>query len=1089
MSLLPINPEDFPDVPTRKALIAIDLQNDFLAEEGALRVTQPDGMIGKIVRLAEAVRASGYGEVIWVRSQFDTSRPATEQQIMAADSPQIPLRPGSSAAAAAARSRKPPSASTPLEADPEAFLSVYGDEGSKARKPKPQCVRKGTRGVELFPAIAAAKGPKDYAMTKSYYSAFETGQLLNLLRRQFATELYICGALSNVSVYATALAASCYGFDITIVEDCCGYRSEMRHMNAARKLSELTGCEFSTAANVIPNLRPQTPPKPPPKSTDRVPRASSAAPQIPTELIAAAMAATRGSPNKGIPVRPKPSPPRVEKSHSTEEERKEERGETGKPTALSIDLPISAEKLKLISESPVSASAPEPAVMACAAKTVTLEPKDDTAQPENEEAVQPVVKDVDVKAGVTEAPKRQASGTIAPAAAKIKPNPDPQGRPIAGSSDVAQTLLNAAPIKPHKSLLTDETGPSTKSSQLRSPKFKVTEELLVAATPAHMLKGDYTSNKIDQSPPTEPVCEGDTTLATDFLPPDLIEGLFERLCEEVQFRKMMHQGGEVPRFIAVQGEVDENGTQPVYRHPADESPPLLHFTPAVQKIREHVEKALEHPINHVLIQCYRGGNDYISEHSDKTLDIVQGSYIANVSLGAERTMVFRTKRGDRKSSVAAEKGIDTVLSKATESVSSPDAKSPTKRQVIRLPMPHNSLVKMGLATNGKWLHGIKADKRPLLEKTKAEVAWDGVRISLTFRHIGTFLSHSSDAHSITTPSAESKSSTAKEEPLYIWGQGAVAKERKSARPVINGQTPEAIAMLKAFGKENNSPDFDWDENYGCGFDVLHMKAAPRYFACGDLVIDTRVKLMLAECGVKYAKGDLGFGPSSSVSRDENGKAVVPVKFMMDDPDRTTVVGDVAILLYLDAKYPKKRGGGDAEIARMYTRFHASLALGQRWAAVTPRTQQITTDKMKGEKKTLLSNFFKSEFAELEAWAAEFFSDEKTPFVGKSQEASHIYYIAGGNTPSIADYALWPVLHDMVVSWQSFLMNVNKDTEDTEIEKKKKEEKEEMDVSLLSPFSNFGYEKLKNYYDAFGRRKSVTEVFGGELFPPSQGSNT
>lgn len=1057
MSLLAINPEDFPDVPTRKALIAIDLQNDFLAPDGALPITQPDGMVDRIVRLAKAVRDSGYGEIIWVRSQFDTSRPAGEQQIIAADSPQIPLRPGSSAAAAAARSRTSPSASPPLEADPEAFLSLDGDGDprSKPSKSKPQCVRKGTKGAELFPPIAAAKGPRDYAMTKSYYSAFETGQLLKLLRKQFATELYICGALSNVSVYATALAASCYGFDITIVEDCCGYRSEMRHMNAARRLTELTGCEFSTAANVIPTLRPKTPPKTPPRAAENMPQSSNAAPQIPAELIAAAMAATRGSSSKGIPVRPKPSPPRVDQAHSTEEERKDDRRENGNPATSSRDLPVSAEKLKLISESPVSSKAPEPAIEASTNPPGALEPKDDTAQSEIEQTVQPVVIDDGVvKAGVTKPLKR---ATDKPAAAKLSPKPELQGRQSTLLSNVAQTPTKATSNKPRKSPPTEELASSTKSPQPRTSKFKVTEELLVAATPVHMLKGDYTRNKVADLTATEPVCEGDTTLTTDFLPSDLIDGLFERLCEEVQFRKMMHQGGEVPRFIAVQGQVDEDGTQPVYRHPADESPPLLPFTPAVQKIRDHVEKVLGHPVNHVLIQCYRGGNDYISEHSDKTLDIVPASYIANVSLGAERTMVFRTKRGDKKPSIAGGTESKIASSKALY-----EAGSPNKRQAVRLPMPHNSIVKMGLATNGKWLHGIKADKRPLQEKTKAELAWDSVRISLTFRRIGTFLCHSPrdvDAHS-TTSRAEDTSAIVNGEPGYIWGQGAVSKERDGARPVINGQTPETIAMLKAFGRENNSPDFDWDTNYGCGFDVLHMKAAPRYFGCGDMVVDNRVKLMLAECGVKYAKGDIGSGPSNG--RDGRD-AVVPVKFVVDDPDRTNIVGDVAILLYLDAKHPRKReggGGADARLAKVYTRFYASVTLGQRWAAVNAKTDS-TKDE---ERKTLIGEFLKLELAAFDAWASESpaTTDESASEDEGSQRSCH--YIAGGSAPSIADYALWPVLHDMATFWRS--------------SPSKKEDAKKTTGVLLPCFNGeWGYEGLDVYYKGFGQRESVLDVLG------------
>lgn len=393
MSLLPIDPADFPDVPTRKAFIAIDLQNDFLTADGALPVTQPDGMIDKIVRLAEAVRASGYGEVIWVRSQFDTSRPAGEQQIMSAETLQMPVRSSSSA------TLRSPTVAEAADGDSEAFLSVV--EGIT----KPVCVRKGTRGAEFLAAIAAAKGPKDYAMTKSHYSAFQSGQLLNLLRRQFATELIICGSLSNVSVYATALAASSHGLDITIVEDCCGYRSEMRHMNAARKLMDQTGCEFTNAADVIKTLRPRSPlPTTPPKGRSEPP----GPPQVPPEIIAAAVAENR---NKGIPVRPKPASPlipnpsrsaakkgtsetrtaakrgaeevEVEGEEDEEEEEEEEQAAAAEPVPLPPPSPppdgllLSMEKLKLSTDFSETADA-----TATSGDTVTavLECEDDSPQ-------------------------------------------------------------------------------------------------------------------------------------------------------------------------------------------------------------------------------------------------------------------------------------------------------------------------------------------------------------------------------------------------------------------------------------------------------------------------------------------------------------------------------------------------------------------------------------------------------------------------------------------------------------------------------------------------------------------------------------
>ena len=217
---------------------------------------------------------------------------------------------------------------------------------------------------------------------------------------------------------------------------------------------------------------------------------------------------------------------------------------------------------------------------------------------------------------------------------------------------------------------------------------------------------------------------------------------------------------------------------PIYRHPADESPALRPFSPTVSLIREHVQKVLDHPVNHVLIQHYRSGADYISEHSDKTIDIVRGSKVVNVSLGAQRVMTLRLKRDGVQN--AGEAGL--------------------ARPSQKIPLPHNSMFVLGLETNAKWLHAINHDKRPIQLKSSEEQFMNEERISLTFRHIGTFLSGD-----------ESR----------IHGQGAKGKTSEDARPVVNG-TEEAGKLLEAFGKENQQSDFDWDAVYGEGSDVLHF---------------------------------------------------------------------------------------------------------------------------------------------------------------------------------------------------------------------------------------------------------------------------
>lgn len=265
----------------------------------------------------------------------------------------------------------------------------------------------------------------------------------------------------------------------------------------------------------------------------------------------------------------------------------------------------------------------------------------------------------------------------------------------------------------------------------------------------------------------------------DLLPPDLAETVFDELNGEVEWQKMYHQVGEVPRLVCCQGTMGESGSMPIYRHPSDHTLPLHKWTKTVDMVRKAAEKAVGHPLNHVLIQLYRSGQDFISEHSDKTLDIVPGSNIVNVSFGAQRTMRLRTKRG------------------------APTNDSDGARITYRVPTPHNSMIVMSLKTNAQFLHGINADKRPKCELVESEKAFDGQRISCTFRQIGTYINQDSSK---------------------IWGQGAVGKTRPEAREVINGDVGESERLVRAFGAENAASTIEWEQLYGKGFDVMHLKA-------------------------------------------------------------------------------------------------------------------------------------------------------------------------------------------------------------------------------------------------------------------------
>jgi hypothetical protein len=137
------------------------------------------------------------------------------------------------------------------------------------------------------------------------------------------------------------------------------------------------------------------------------------------------------------------------------------------------------------------------------------------------------------------------------------------------------------------------------------------------------------------------------------------------------------------------------------------------------------------------------------------------------------------------------------------------AKDKTMRRKQRFALPHNSLFVLGWTTNRQWTHEIKQDKRPYPEKEEDELRDEGLRISLTFRSISTYL------HQQTK---------------QLYGQGAPRKER----PVIDGEDTSApsdkmgeedasMRMLQAFSNENKQSDFNWDENYSCGFSALNFK--------------------------------------------------------------------------------------------------------------------------------------------------------------------------------------------------------------------------------------------------------------------------
>jgi nicotinamidase-related amidase/alkylated DNA repair dioxygenase AlkB/glutathione S-transferase len=881
-----------PHVATRQALLVLDFQNDFISEEATLPVKEPAGFLDNIIKLVPAFRDAG--TIIWIRSQFEASRPvntgkANDENVIT-DNEIVPMTATQRRIKATKRimdlygkmmeasEHDDDDTGLPiLEQEPEepseneAFLSVEPGKGPSCAKPI------STSSNFAQPIVTTANLSKDLFIVKSHYSAFKSGQLLQTLRSQFITKLFLCGILTNISVYATAMDAARYGIAITLVEDCLGYRSKDRHDQALRSLDEATGCDIFTSAEVIREISGR--PSVRQAQSGRPTRRTVRPPDSPQELDEMmGKLKLRSAPKSTAAGRSK-SPNVAGKPHKSE-------GSSQSPIVRESDESIAASD-ESWAEISVPPKAQEPQERKRVPTKIRARRRPSSTKPESSTT----------SANLKSLPKKTEASTSHPQESNRNVSGQMTGKKRKEETDTDRVAKAAMSIEPDLSTLLEVDTPRNETfdiSTIKTPKSEPSPSFVSTDTSTtSLLESVHDSDATCVTPELIPLCEGDTCVIPNILGTRHSRDIFERVRDEVQWQKMSHQGGEVPRLVAVQGVIEKDGSIPVYRHPADESPPLLGFTPAVSMIRREVEKRLGHPVNHCLIQFYRSGTDYISEHSDKTLDIAPDTYIANVSLGAQRTMTFRTKRQLKEGTpVPTEDG--------------------SPRSVIKARLPHNSMCKMGLITNMRWLHSIRQDKRLAREKTIEELDYGGARISLTFRLIGTFLTKDQDK---------------------IWGQGAVAKHKKHARRVINGNVLEAKSMIEAFGKENRATEFDWPEVYGYGFDVLHMSNEKKLFLSGYKVANLRVKLAMTYYGLEWTAGSLSpvfnFKDDSSPADAHTGliPADLPIKFVDNDLPKSTVQGDLAILLYLNAVYGHTISGTvPLKPAQVFTRLQEALAL-------------------------------------------------------------------------------------------------------------------------------------------------------------------
>ncbi|KIV81834.1 hypothetical protein PV11_03985 [Exophiala sideris] len=749
-----------PPVETKQALILLDLQNDFVSLDGKMPVANVLPFLPNLIPLVAEFREKG--EVIWVGTEYKHPRsdlsPITGshsillkhfleeknggyERSQCLDDPRNARSPSEDPLA--------PSEDPDVTHDREAFLAPV------LTMTRYRCCISGSVGIQYPDAIKAAmNSQRDLVMLKSYYSAFVDTSLLMHLRTRLITKLYICGSLSNISVYATVLDAVCHGLQVSIIEDCLGYNDESCHVEAVRRMADDMGAKGIDSQELRDDLA---------GLLGDVIREEDFTTKFEVSL---------------------PPPTRRSKSHTSKERVHDWMsrldGEDSRAASFANDrnqaksggeiATVGSEASKINSDS-------------SAKSTETTSHERSPSRKRSTSDLEPLEEDRSTKLSHKPSSRRSSDNNNPAEQSKRKQNRSTtrQRRP---PSEVSTRSATSGTIKvmTERPMLEDPLVPNDLLSDYGQPHTETDLTTTVQSQGKAPKKNKKLSPNILE--PNDKIGQGDCHVCLELLDETEGERAFYSCRKSIKWQKMFHKSGAVPRLVAIQGDIsDDNSLVPIYRHPADESPELLPFDPIVDMLRKAAEKAVGHPLNHALIQMYRNSEDNISEHSDKTLDIVRGSKIVNLSLGAQRTMILRMKK----------------------SATTAEADTNETRPSQRIQLPHNSLFILGQETNQHWLHSIRADKRPASEKDLAELAFGGERISLTFRYIGTFIN----------PAEKT-----------IWGQGATSKQKSAARKLSDGLEAEKQGeeMIRAFSHENHrSSDWNWDEWYGKGFDVVNFE--------------------------------------------------------------------------------------------------------------------------------------------------------------------------------------------------------------------------------------------------------------------------
>ena len=182
--------------PCHTAIVVVDMQNDFCAENGYIHATQGADMSGnrslaeRIGRLVKAGRTAGC-EIVWVKAIYDH------------------------------------------DLLPAPMLSKMLERGNGA-----VCCASGSWGADFY-EISPENG--EQVVEKRCYSAFHNTQMDDILRRRSIKSLIITGVATNVCVDSTLREAFFHGYYIVMPPDCVGSANMPLHEATIKSVEFIFG--------------------------------------------------------------------------------------------------------------------------------------------------------------------------------------------------------------------------------------------------------------------------------------------------------------------------------------------------------------------------------------------------------------------------------------------------------------------------------------------------------------------------------------------------------------------------------------------------------------------------------------------------------------------------------------------------------------------------------------------------------------------------------------------------------------------------------------------------------------------------------